>query len=103
MKFRVDKDDLIKFCWLLLPILYISAILVLNISYLAQEGTFYGLLPFKAFTAKYIGATLAIFLITVVGVFLAVNSSVFSREKGWGITTEKKLDGYARWAKNSTC
>ena len=98
MKFRVDKEDLIKFCWLLLPILYISAILVLNISYLAQEGTFYGLLPFKAFTAKYIGATLAIFLITVVGVFLAVNSSVFSREKGWGITTEKKPNGYARWA-----
>lgn len=98
MKFRVDKDDLIKFCWLLLPILYISAILVLNISYLAQEGTFYGLLPFKAFTAKYIGATLAIFLITVVGVFLAVNSSVFNREKGWGITTEKKSNGYARWA-----
>ena len=98
MKFRVDKDDLIKFCWLLLPILYISAILVLNISNLAQEGTFYGLLPFKAFTAKYIGATLVIFLITVVGAFLAVNSSVFNRENGWGITTQKKSNGYARWA-----
>ena len=63
MKFRIDEKDLkifIAFCILLL---YLCCITVLNMHSLASSGSFYGLVPFEAFSKKYIGATLFIFLL----------------------------------------
>lgn len=101
MKFRADEKDWIMFGCFCLFLLYMCAIGVLNASYLATEGKFYGLLPFKAFTGKYIGATLVLFMLGLVGSFAAVSSYFFEREKGFGFSTQKKDKGYSRWAKDN--
>lgn len=102
MKLKIEPKDLVIFLCFCIILLYICCIGVLNISYLSTEGHFYGLLPFKALTPKYIGATLILFAFTLIGVFTAVNSYIFDRESGFGFNIgSKKTDGYSRWAKKN--
>ncbi len=102
MKFRADSKDWIIFICFCVLLLYLCAIAVLNLSTLATEGHFYGILPFKAFTGKYIAATLVLFILALIGVFTAVNSYIFDRESGFGFSIGgKKNNGYSRWAKKS--
>lgn len=92
MKFKVEPKDFMLFVIYCLLLLYLCAIAVLNISSLSADGTFYGLLPFKAFTPDYIGATLILFIIAIVAIFSTVSSYIFKREKGEvgiGITLKK--------------
>ena len=98
-KFRADAKDVkifVGFCFLLL---YFCAIAVLNAHSLATRGAFYGIIPFEAFTLKYLPTTLCLFLLVLAGVFFSVSSYFFDREKGVGFTTEKKDKGYSRWCK----
>lgn len=99
MKFRVDKDDFIKFAVICVFLFYLCCITVLNVSYLASYGIFYGLSPFKALTGEYIGVTFLLFVFLLIAIFSALNSYIFERESGFGITFGKKADGYSRWAK----
>ena len=101
MKFRAEPKDIIIFCCFCVFLLYICCIGVLNASSLATEGTFYGLLPFAAFTSKYIGATLILFVLALIGIFGAVSSYIFDRESGFGFSLNKKDSGYSRWAKKN--
>ena len=99
MKFNVEKKDLIIFGIFCVFLLYICCIGVLNASTLATEGRFYGLLPFEAFTGKYIGTTLVLFVLALLGIFGATSSYIFDRESGFGFSLGKNENGYARWAK----
>ena len=99
MKFRAEPKDLIIFGCFSLFLLYICCIGVLNVSTLASQGEFYGLLPFEAFTGKYIGATLVFFVLALLGIFGACSSYIFDREAGFGFSLNKGDKGYARWAK----
>ena len=54
MKIKVEKKDLTIFIAFCVFLLYLCAIGVLNASSIATEGKFYGFLPFKAFTPRYI-------------------------------------------------
>ena len=99
MNFKVDPKDLIIFGIFCIFLLYICCIGVLNAASLASEGHFYGLLPFAAFTPKYITTTLTFFFLSLIGIFLAVNSYIFDRESGFGFSFGKNNNGYARWAK----
>ena len=99
MNFKIDPKDLLIFIIFCLFLLDICAIGVVNASYLVTEGHFYGLLPFKAFTPRYIAATFTFFLLALVGIFLAVNSYIFDRESGFGFSLGKTNHGYARWAR----
>ena len=101
MKFRIETKDLIIFCCFCVFLLYICCIGVLNVSTLSSTGKFYGLMPFKAFTGEYIGATLVLFVLALIGIFGAVSSYIFDRESGFGFSLNKKDKGYARWAKKS--
>ena len=101
MKFRVEKKDFIIFCCFCVFLLYICCIGVLNASSLATTGQLYGLMPFKAFTSEYIGATLVLFCLALIAIFGAVSSYIFDRESGFGLTFNKKDAGYSRWAKKS--
>ncbi len=99
-KFRADAKDIkifVGFCFLLL---YFCAIGVLNAHSLATQGTLYGILPFEAFTIRYLPTTITLFLLVLAGVFFSVGSYFFDREKGFGITTQKKDKGYSRWCKD---
>ncbi len=101
MKFRAEPKDIAIFVCFCIFLLYICAVGVLNASSLATTGKFYGLLPFEAFSGRYIGATLVFFLLALIAIFTAVSSYFFDREKGFGIATTKKDKGYSRWCKDS--
>lgn len=102
MKFKVESRDLAIFACFCVFLFYLCCIVVLNISTLSAEGHFYGLLPFKALTGRYIGATIVLFILALIGVFAAVSSYIFDRESGFGFGIGgKKSDGYSRWAKKS--
>lgn len=99
MKIKVGKKDLIIFCAFCVFLLYLCAIGVLNTASIVAEGKFYGFLPFKAFTSKYIGMTFFLFFVAIIGIFMAVKSYIFDRDKGFGFSiSEKKEKGYSRWA-----
>ncbi|MDD6277180.1 MAG: type IV secretory system conjugative DNA transfer family protein [Mycoplasma sp.] len=101
MKFKVTKKDFMLFCIYCGILLYFCAIAVLNFSSFSKDGTFYGLLPFKAFTPQYIGFTLGLFVAALILIFTSVSSKIFSKEKGDGFGlffSEKSSDGYSKWA-----
>lgn len=99
MKIKVEKKDLIIFIIFCIFLLYLCAIGVLNVSSIVSEGKFYGFLPFKAFTSRFIGMTFFLFLACLIGLFLAVKSYIFDHEKGFGFSVgSKKEKGYSRWA-----
>ena len=99
MKIKVEKKDLIIFCIFCVFLLYLCSIGVLNVSSIVSEGRFYGFLPFKAFTARFIGMTIFLFFACLIGIFLAVKSYIFDHEKGFGLSLgSKKEKGYSRWA-----
>ena len=99
LKFRAEKKDVIAFAVVALFMLYLVAVCVLNITSVLQEGTPWGLNPFPAFFPKYIVSTLTFWFISVAFLFSTTSSYFFTREKGFGYTSEKKEDGYSRWAK----
>lgn len=102
MKFNAEPKDWIMFGCFCVFLLYMCAIGVVNATSLVREGVFYGFSPFKAFTFEYLGATISLFFISLVGIFAAVSSYFFERESGFGFFSKKKgSDGYNRWAKDS--
>ena len=102
MKFKVEPKDFLLFCIYCGLLLYLCAIAVLNISSLTHEGSFYGLLPFEAFTGNYLPLTLILFIASLVAIFTSVSSYIFKREKGnhgIGILFKgKSSDGYSKWS-----
>ncbi len=101
MKFKISPKDFLIFCLYCILLLYLCAIAVLNFSSFLNDGTFYGLLPFKAFTKDYIVITLFMFFVALILIFTSVSSYVFNKEKGKGFGIklgEKSESGYARWS-----
>ena len=100
MKLKVSAKDLTIFGIFCVFLLYFSAIAVLNLFSLMNDGNFYGLAPFEAFTGKYIVSTLLVFFAVLIAIFFSVSSSIFERKSGIGFeigTKEEK--GYSRWLK----
>ena len=100
MKISVDPKDMKIFVIFCVFLLYLCAICVLNIHSFATTQTFYGFLPFEAFTSKYIGVTFLLFILALVGVLFSVKSYIFEREKGFGFGEKKDKGGYSRWCKD---
>jgi len=102
MKINAEPKDWIMFGCFSVFLLYMCAVGVLNATSLATEGVFYGFNPFEAFTLKYLGATMVLFILALVGIFSAVSSYFFDVESGFGFFSKKKKDkGYSRWAKDA--
>lgn len=101
MKFKIDKKDLLMFVIYCILLLYLCAIAVLNFTSLINEGVFYGLMPFKAFTMPYLPVTILLFVGSLIAIFSSVSSYIFKKDKGGGIgikIKQKESDGYAKWA-----
>ncbi len=98
-KFRADAEDLLIFILFAIFLLYIVAIIVANVHTFSAEGRLTGINPFPAFSAECVKATIIFYLVSLLGLFAGVSSFFFEREKGFGITTDKKDKGYSRWAK----
>ena len=99
-KFRADSEDLIMFIAFAIFLLYLICLGVVNLSTFATEGQLAGFNPFPAFKPDLILTTLFFYLLALAGLFISVGSYFFEREKGFGITTDKKDKGYSRWAKD---
>ena len=97
LKIRFDEDDMKKFILVCVFLLYIVAIAISNLSSITSTGEFTGLNPFPAFSGKLIGSTIIFYIVTVVALMVSTKSYFFEFEKGFGFTTDKKLDGYSKW------
>ena len=98
-KFRASAEDLMRFGLVALILFIVIAIAVSNILTFAQFGRLSGLNPIPALMPEHFVDTLIVYLLSLAGLFISVKSYFFEREKGFGITTEKKDKGYSRWAK----
>ena len=98
MKIRVDEKDLKIYGIFSVMLLYLCGLAISNVYSLATSGTLYGIIPIVAFT-KFFWTTIVLFIIIQICVIFSVSSSIFNREKGFGLTTEKKDKGYSRWCK----
>lgn len=96
-KLRFDEDDMKKFIFVCLLLLYIVAIAISNLSSVTSTGEFTGFNPFPAFSGKLIGSTILFYIVSVVALMVSTKSYFFELEKGFGFTTDKKLDGYSKW------
>ncbi|MFA5602569.1 MAG: type IV secretory system conjugative DNA transfer family protein [Bacilli bacterium] len=99
MKIKADFKDFIMFIVFAVAAFYVIAMAMVNISYFAQTQTFYGLNPLIAFSKDYFASIMAIYLLFMVVIIASVKSHFFEREKGIGFSTNKKTNGYSRWAK----
>jgi len=90
MKFNAEPKDWIIFGCFSVFLLYMCAVGVLNASSLATTGVLYGFNPIEAFTKEYIGATIVLFILGLVGIFSAVSSYFFDVESGFGFFSKKK-------------
>lgn len=99
-KFRADPEDILIFILFAIFLLYVVALGVANLSSFASTGYLSGVNPFPAFAPKYITTTIVLYLVVLGCLFASVSSYFFEREKGFGVTTEKKDKGYSRWAKD---
>ncbi len=102
MKFRVSSKDFIIFVIFCIFLLYLCAIAVLNFSSFAEDGSFYGLNPFPAFTGDYLLLTIFMFVVALIIIFSSVSSYIFDRDKSAKkllTIGEKEEKGYSRWAK----
>ena len=71
MKLKVSAKDLAIFGVFCFFLLYFSAIAVLNVFKLINDGEFHGLVPFEAFTGKYIVGTLLVFFAVLIAIFFS--------------------------------
>ena len=101
LKFRADAEDLLIFVMFLVFLLYVIAIAVVNLNSLATSGELgvLNLNPLPAFGPDLFFATIVFYIVILFAIFASTSSMFFEREKGFGITTEKKDKGYSRWAK----
>lgn len=90
LKLRIDSDDLWMVVVFAIFLLYVVAILVVNLSTFASEGRISGFNPLPAFSKEYIASTLGFYLIAIIAIIASVKSYIFEFDKGFGLTTEKK-------------
>ena len=98
-KFRASPEDLMRFAAICIALFFVICIAVSNILVFSQYGRLSGFNPLPALEPEHILDTLFVYILCIVGLFVSVKSYFFEREKGFGITTEKKDKGYSRWAK----
>ena len=102
LKMRFQKEDMIKFGIYTVVLFLMICVLVANLISFSNDGTFVGLNFFKALSREYIGTTFVIFLLSLFGLVASCKSYFFEFDKGFGFTTEKKLDGYSNWCDKKT-
>ena len=102
LKMRFNKNDMIKFGVYAFILFIMIAVLVANLVRFANTGQLAGLNFFIALSREYIGTTLVVFLLAFFGLVASCKSYFFEFDKGFGFTTEKKLDGYNHWCDKKT-
>ena len=102
LKLRFKKEDMTRFGIYAFILFILVAVLVSNLIQFANYGTFAGLNFFIALGKDYITTTIVVYLLAFFGLVASCKSYFFEFEKGFGFTTEKKLDGYSNWCDAKT-
>ena len=102
LKMRFQKDDMVKFGIYAFILFILICVLVSNLILFANEGEFAGINFFIALKLENLPTTIVIYLMALFGLFATTKSYFFEMEKGFGFTTEKKLDGYNNWCDAKT-
>lgn len=99
-KFVATARDIKIFAIFAIFLLYIVALGVVNIPVLSSTGKFYGLNPIEAFLPDKLPATLILYFIALLGLFLSVKSYFFEFESGVGFKIgDGNTGGYSDWSK----
>jgi len=101
LKMRFESKDMIIFCIFALVLFILVAIGISNLVYFGQKGAFYGFNPSLALFGGYFVETVVFFFIALVALIVSCKDYFFEFDKGFGFTTEKKSDGFSRWASAS--
>lgn len=102
MKFRISPKDFVIFIIFSIFLFYLCAIAVLNFSSFGSTGTFYGLNPLEAFSAKYLPVTIVLFAVVLIIIFTSVSSYIFEKEKGKGVGLKVKKKDENEYSRFST-
>ena len=102
LKMRFKKDDMVRFGIYAFILFIMIAILVANLISFANYSEFVGLNFFIALNSEYLLTTIVIYLLSFLGLIASCKSYFFEFDKGFGFTTEKKLDGYSNWCEKKT-
>lgn len=106
LKFRADHKDIVAYIWGCLLLLFVVAMLVVNLYHVADSelemvnnhiNWSFNIIP--AFFPPYLLYTIAFWILAVVVLTFSVSSRFFTTEKGFGIVQGKKEDGFGRFAK----
>ena len=102
LKMRFDRDDMVKFGIYAFILFLMVAVLISNLIMFAKQGKFAGFNFFIALSKDYILSTIVIFILCLGGLVFTCKSYFFEFDKGFGFSTEKKLDGYNHWCDKKT-
>ncbi len=102
LKLRFEKEDMIKFGIYAGILFIVIMFLVSTLVWFANYDGTSGLNLFLGLSGDYIGITLLVFIIALIVLIGSSKEYFFDFEKGFGFTTEKKLDGYSKWCDAKT-
>ena len=83
-------------------LLFIVVVLIMSNLRSISSGKGFAGLSFNALELDALPGTLIVYVFTLFGLVWSCKSYFFEFEKGWGFTTEKKMDGYSKWADKKT-
>ena len=101
LKVRFEKQDMQKFGLYALLLFIVVVLIMSNLRSISSGDGFAGL-SFIALEPSALPGTLVVYLLTLVGLVVSCKSYFFEFDKGFGFTTEKKMDGYSKWADKKT-
>ena len=84
LKFTAKPKDALIFLLFAIFLLYLVAIGVMNIRYIAVYNRFWGLNPFPAFGKEFILTTITLYTLALLAVIMGTSDKFYSREKGFG-------------------
>ncbi len=99
LKIRVKQKDFFYFVLICIALFIGCAILAINFLQFGEDGTLAGINIFTHFSTKALKLTCVLFIVSLIGIFMSVSSTIFNFEKGGlGIKFgDKEEKGYNRW------
>ena len=97
LKIRFEKKDMQRFAIYAVLLFFLVVFIMSNLQSVFTDQEFVGI-SFRSLRPDAILGTMVVYIFTLFGLVWTCKSYFFEFEKGFGFTTEKKMDGYSKWA-----